>query len=47
MKMNVYVQQNHFAVHQKQIQDCKSTILQLKKREKEKFNQKQNKTKHV
>ena len=31
---------NHFAVHQKLTQHCKSTVVQLKKKEKEKKNKK-------
>ena len=29
--MYIYVQLNHFAIHHKLTQHCKSTILQLKK----------------
>ena len=31
IKLNIYIKLNHFAVHLKLTQYCKSTILQLKK----------------
>ena len=34
LKNNIYIKLNHFAVHLKQTQHCKSTILQLKKEKK-------------
>ena len=36
-RYSMYVKLSHFAVHQKQIQHCKSTIFQLNKFKKEKL----------
>ena len=38
MKKNIYVYLNHFSVHQKLTQHCKSTALQWKKKKQEHFN---------